>query len=85
MTNRTDVTPEVLEALDRLFEELVAYQWKKVKALGERINPRLTDEDLAQPHDFPELSSSAEWNYEDGVLAGYRAAHAAVRARLLRR
>jgi len=72
-----------LEAdLETLFTELIDYQWKKVKALGERINPRLTDDDLAQPQDFPELADNAEWNYEDGVLAGYRSAHMAVRARL---
>jgi hypothetical protein len=70
------------DKLEQLFQELIEYQWKKVKSLGERINPKLTDEDLAQPHDFPELSSNPEWNYEDGVLAGYRSAHMAVRARL---
>jgi hypothetical protein len=45
-----------------------------------RLNPRLTDDDVQQPHDFPELAGSAEWNYEDGVLAGYQAVQAAMRA-----
>jgi hypothetical protein len=76
------MSTSIEQDLEKLFQELIEYQWKKVKALGERINPRLTDDDLAQPHDFPELAGSAEWNYEDGVLAGYRSAHMAVRARL---
>ena len=49
-----------------------------------RIDPRLTPDDLLQPHDFPALAADAGFNYEDGVLAGqqddrdsdaYRCAH----------
>jgi hypothetical protein len=70
--------------LEKLFEELIAQQRKKVLALARRLNPRLTDDDVQQPHDFPELASSPEWQYEDGVLAGYCAAQMAVRAQLRR-
>ncbi len=73
-----------LAKLDLLFAELINHQWKKVRALADTINPRLTDDDLAQPHDFPELMARADWSYEDGVLAGYRSAHMAVRASLLK-
>ena len=47
-----------------------------------RLNGKLTDDDVQQPHDFPELAGSPEWNYEDGILAGYQAVQAAVRATL---
>ena len=67
---------------DRLFDEMIAHQWKRVRRAADAINPRLTDEDLAQPHDFPELIGNAEWCYEDGILAGLRSAQAAVRAHL---
>jgi hypothetical protein len=59
---------------------MVAPQEAKVLALARRIVPHLTPEDARNPHDFPALVESAEFNYEDGVLAGLRAAEAAVRA-----
>lgn len=75
-----DVTAE----LEVLFEELIAQQRRRVLELARRLNPRLTEDDIQQPHDFPELAQNPEWNYEDGVLAGYQAAQMAVRVRLTR-
>ncbi len=66
--------------LEQVFAELVAQQEAKVRACAARINPRLTADDLLQPHDFPELARDPWFNYEDGVLAGLRAAETAVRA-----
>ena len=74
----------IAQQLETLFEELVVHQRQKVMAEAHRLNPRLTEDDVTQPHDFPELAGSATWNYEDGILAGYLAAHMAVRARLRR-
>ena len=77
--------PRLLEAeLERLLEEMVAQQRARVLAHARRLNPKLTDDDVQQPHDFPELAGSAEWNYEDGILAGYQAVQAAIRATLRR-
>lgn len=59
---------------------MVAQQDAKVLALARRIVPHLTPEDVRNPHDFPALVESAEFNYEDGILAGLRAAEMAVRA-----
>jgi hypothetical protein len=73
---------EVAAELEALFAELIAHQRKKVFAEARRLNPRLTEDDIQQPHDFPELAADAAWNYEDGILAGYQAAQMAVRARL---
>ena len=81
--NMSDTSVEA--ALERLFEELISLQRKKVLDAARRLNPRLTDDDVQQPQDFPELAGSPEWNYEDGLLAGYQAAHMAVRALLRRR
>ncbi len=64
--------------------ELIAQQEAKVRGCAARINPRLTGDDLLQPHDFPDLARDPVFNYEDGVLAGLRAAGAALRARLRR-
>jgi len=68
------------DAIERLLAEMGTAQDAKVLALARRIVPRLTPEDLRNPHDFPALMESPEFNYEDGVLAGIRAAEMAVRA-----
>lgn len=77
---------ESLSALeiDEVIEELCAYQQRRVLEHARRLNPRVTADDIMNPIDIPELAASAEWNYEDGLLAGYRAAQAALRARLKR-
>ncbi len=64
---------------EELLEELIAQQRKKLLALANRINPRLTADDIAQPHDWPELASDAQFQYEDGILAGLLAAQVALR------
>ena len=74
-----------LAALDRLFEELIAQQRKKVLAEAQRRDPSLTSDDVDQPHDHAVLANDPAWQYEDGILAGYRAAHMAVRAQLKQR
>ena len=68
------------DELERLLEEMIAQQRARVLLHARRLNPKLTDDDVQQPHDFPELAGSAEWNYEDGILAGYLAVQAAMRA-----
>jgi hypothetical protein len=80
MSDRATVADE----LEQLFEELIAHQRKRVLLHARRLNEHLTEDDVQQPQDFPELSGSPEWNYEDGLLAGYLSAQMAVRARLRR-
>ncbi|HZS38003.1 MAG TPA: hypothetical protein VFF06_14300 [Polyangia bacterium] len=75
---------ETAAVLETLFDELIAHQRAKVLREARRLNPRLTEDDVQQPHDFPELAGDPAWNYEDGILAGYLAAQMAVRARLRR-
>ena len=70
-----------LAEIERLLEEMVQHQRARVVAHARRLNETLTDDDVQQPHDFPELAGSPEWNYEDGILAGYQAVQAAVRRR----
>jgi hypothetical protein len=75
---------KIAAALEQLFDELVTLQRRKVLEAARRLNPRLTEDDIQQPQDFPELAGDPAWNYEDGLLAGYLAAQMAVRARLRR-
>jgi hypothetical protein len=72
--------PVIEEELERLLGEMIAQQRARLLAHARRLKGQLTDDDIQQPHDFPELAGSPEWNYEDGVLAGYQAVQAAMRA-----
>jgi hypothetical protein len=60
--------------------EIIIQQEAKVLALARRIVPHVTAEDVRNPHDFPALVASADFNYEDGILAGMKAAEMALRA-----
>jgi hypothetical protein len=67
--------------VETLLGEIEALQRSKVLDLARRLRPGLTLEDIANPHDFPELGDP-DWQYEDGVLAGIQTVVAAVRAKL---
>ena len=73
-----------VDQIEAVFEELISHQKKRVLEHARRLNPRMTEDDVQQPHDFPELAGNPEWQYEDGILAGYQAAQMAVRAHLRR-
>jgi hypothetical protein len=60
-------------------EDAERLQREKVLALARRLNPKLTLEDIQNPHDFPELDDP-DWHYEDGVLTGIQTARTALRA-----
>jgi ADP-ribose pyrophosphatase len=65
--------------MERLVMDLEALQRRKVLDLARRLRPGVTLEDVANPHDFPELGDP-DWQYEDGILAGIQGVLAAVRA-----
>lgn len=75
---------DVVAEIERVLEELIVHQRKRVLDHARRLNGRLTEDDVQQPQDFPELAGNPEWNYEDGILAGYQAAQAAIRAQMRR-
>ena len=63
-----------------LLDEMITTQRQRVTDLARRIEPTLSPDDLLQPHDHPALAASPDFNFEDGVLAGYLAVRAALRA-----
>ncbi len=65
---------------DQILEEMIEAQRERLLHLARRLAPELTPEDLLQPHDHPTLAGNPNFNYEDGILAGYLAARAALRA-----
>lgn len=66
--------------LDLLLERMIADQRQRLLALARRLEPDLGPDDLLQPHDHPRLAASPDFNFEDGILAGYLAFRAALRA-----
>jgi hypothetical protein len=66
--------------VESLVGEIEGLQLRRVVDLARRLRPDLTAEDIRNPHDFPELED-ADWQYEDGILAGIQAVLAAIRAR----
>lgn len=68
------------EAEEQLLEALIERQRHKLLALARRLVPDLTAEDLLQPHNHPLIAAHPDFNFEDGILAGYLAALAALRA-----
>lgn len=65
---------------EKLLETMIERQRQKLLALARRIVPGLTPEDLLQPHNHPSIAAHSDFNYEDGIVAGYLAALAALRA-----
>ena len=71
-----------LGVLDRLLRQMIDQQERKVLDLARESVPGLTPEDLRNPQDFATLARDPAFNYEDGILAGLRSAHMALRAEL---
>ncbi len=79
----TDLDPATAARALAVLDELVAYQKKKVLDLAQRIQPGLTEEDVRNIHDYPAVYNDPIFQFEDGQLAGFVAAHIALKARLL--
>jgi len=72
-------TPEWTK-IEALITEIVQGQHEKLFAMGRKIVPQLTEEDLLQPNDYPELENHPHFRYEEGVLAGIQTVEMALRA-----
>jgi len=72
--------PDSFQIVDDLLSELIEQQRTKVLRMARTLNPSLTFEDILNPQTFPELSSNAMFNYEDGILEGRLSAQMALRA-----
>lgn len=71
--------PPMDDDTGRLLEEMIEAQRRKLLDIARRIEPDLTPEDLLQPHNHPKISVNPDFNFEDGILAGYLAVRAALR------
>lgn len=66
--------------MEKILEELIAYQKSKLLKLAKEIIPDITEEDLLQPFDYELLENHSNFRYEEGVLHGIMSARAAIYA-----
>lgn len=76
--------PVEWQEVESLVESMVEGHKKALLALGRRIVPTLTPEDMLQPNDYPELENHPHFRYEEGMLAGVQGVQMALRAMKLR-
>lgn len=63
--------------MEKIFDELIKLQQEKIRQCASSIIPHLTDDDLLQPNDFPELENNPYFRYNEGVLEGLMTARMA--------
>lgn len=80
-----DRQDDIAAALEALLDELVRHQEDRLYALGRRLLPALSRDDLHNFDDRPALAADPHFAYEDGQYAGLLAAQAALRALTRRR
>ncbi len=68
--------------MEKIFEELIEGQKKKLWEIAKKISPHVTPDDLMQPNDFPELENHPLFRYEEGLLMGLLTARSAFFASL---
>lgn len=56
--------------MEKVFDDLIAFQQSKLLKFAREIIPYITLDDLLQVYDFPELEANPLFRYEEGVLEG---------------
>ncbi|HEY7113337.1 MAG TPA: hypothetical protein VIA45_10440 [Thermoanaerobaculia bacterium] len=67
-------------SVEELPEELIEGQRARLLEIARRIAPEIAADDLLQPHDHPDPGNHLDFPFEHGILAGYLAVRAALRA-----
>lgn len=63
-----------------LLEEIILMQREKLFEHARKYIPQITEDDLLQPNDFPQLEHQPLFRYEEGILEGLLTAQMALRA-----
>jgi hypothetical protein len=56
--------------IEQLITELLDFHKSRLLKCAKRIIPQVTEDDLLQPNDYPELENHPHFRYEEGLLAG---------------
>lgn len=70
---------QLFAEIETVLERLINQQRDKIVEVALDILPHLTPEQLHDPHEHPEISEDAMFNFEDGFLGGLISARAALR------
>jgi hypothetical protein len=68
------------DRIETLLDQMIALQRRKVVQIAKDLDPRFSEDDLLNPHDFPKLAEDMDFNYQDGVLNGVMGVLTAFRA-----
>jgi len=68
----------IARRLDGLFGQMIDQQRAKTLRIARSIDNRITEDDIFDPHSFPQVAERPDFSYEDGILAGLVAAQVAV-------
>lgn len=79
MDTKINHTYQIIEAT---LEEMIHSQKQRVQERASKLHFQISQDDLLQPHDIPELNNDPLWNYEDGFLAGLQCAQIVLRREL---
>lgn len=74
----SDEVRGVEERLMRLLDQMIEQQRRRMWEIANRLHPGLSEDDLRDPHSFPQVNSRPEFTFEDGQLAGLISAQVAV-------
>ncbi len=69
-------------SFEKLIEEMIQQQERKVLKIARDIQSNLTSDDILNPQDFPAIKFDPIFNYEDGILTGMKAVLIALRREL---
>ena len=78
------VPQETVDAIEAHFNQMIEMQRAKILRMARARLPRATQDDLFQPHDYPELMRDADFQFEDGILSGLIQAQISMRANFFR-
>ncbi len=73
---------ELLAFIEEVLQPLYDQQCQRAKKMAQRLRPGLTDEDLLNPDNFPEVIRDPDFMFEHGLSAGILAAKLALRSRV---
>jgi len=66
--------------MELILQDAINLQKTKLVKCAECLIPNITEEDILQPNDFPELENHPYFRHEEGVLEGLLSALAAYSA-----
>lgn len=69
--------------LRELLIENIAYQKDRLLRHAQQLKSGITEEDILQPFDYPELENDPSFRYEEGILHGLMVAEMALKRALI--